>query len=434
MQREAASRSAMSPVPYWLATAPPFGAESARPVEGRADVVVVGGGLTGLSAALALAERGADVRLLEAGRIAGEASGRNGGHCNNGLAVDFGGVAARFGVERAREMYRAFDDAVCLVETLAARHAIDCDFRRSGKLKLAAKPAHFEAMQRAREVLAREVDPDTAILTRKDLSGEIGSDLFHGGLLMRRSASLHVGRFAIGMAEAAAGAGASIHQNAPVVGIARTAGGFTVATPRGSIFTREVVLATGVSAKGPFSWIRRRIVPVGSFIIVTEPLTPGLVEALLPGRRTYTTSRHIGNYFRMTADDRLVFGGRARFAMSNPASDLKSGAVLKRQLGALLPPLADVRIDHCWGGLVDLTADRLPRAGRHDGLHYATGFSGHGVQMSVYMGNAMGRTLAGEPVANPWRDLPWPAVPLHFGKPWFLPAVGLYYRVLDRIR
>ncbi|WP_288474212.1 FAD-binding oxidoreductase, partial [uncultured Pseudomonas sp.] len=157
------------------------------------------------------------------------------------------------------------------------------------------------------------------------------------------------------------------------------------------------------------------------------------LDELLPNRRTYVTSRIIGNYFRTTPDHRLIFGGRARFALSDPRQDAKSGAVLRNALGQLFPSLAQTPIDYCWGGLVDMTADRLPRAGEQDGLFYAMGYSGHGVQMSVHMGRVMAEVLEGRSQANPWRVLDWPAIPGHFGKPWFLPLVGLYYRVQDRL-
>jgi glycine/D-amino acid oxidase-like deaminating enzyme len=419
---------------FWLDTAPPFTGGSSAPVEGRADVAIVGGGFTGLSAALTLARKGVDAVVLEASRVCGEASGRNGGHCNNGLSHDFAGIRDRFGVERAREMYWAFDAGVDRVETLVREEKIDCDFVRSGKLKLAAKPEHFAKLAKNQELLAREVDPDTALIAPADLGEEVGTGLYHGGLLQRRGAMMHMGRFGVGLAEAAARAGARIHENTPVTAIERAEGGrFKVTTGRGTIIADNVLLASGASHHGPFGWLRRRIVPVGSFIIVTEPLGANRARAIMPGRRTCTTSQNIGNYFRMTADDRLIFGGRARFALSSPTSDLKSGAILQRHLKEVFPQIADARIDYCWGGLVDMTQDRLPRAGERDGIHYAMGYSGHGVQMSVYMGDVMARRMTGEDVANPWRDLPWPAIPGHFGPPWFLPFVGLYYRVMDRL-
>jgi glycine/D-amino acid oxidase-like deaminating enzyme len=151
----------------------------------------------------------------------------------------------------------------------------------------------------------------------------------------------------------------------------------------------------------------------------------------MPGGRTLTTSKYVGNYFRLSPDNRLIFGGRARFAMSNPQSDAKSGRVLEAALAEVFPQLAGVGIDYCWGGLVDMTADRLPRAGEHQGMHYAVGYSGHGVQMSVHMGKVMADIIGGGPADNPWRDLDWPAIPGHLGKPWFLPLVGAWYRLKD---
>ena len=157
-----------------------------------------------------------------------------------------------------------------------------------------------------------------------------------------------------------------------------------------------------------------------------------LTVALLPGKRNYVTTRHIGNYFRVTPDQRLLFGGRARFAVSNPKSDQQGGVILRQTLAKLMPELKDVGVDYCWGGTVDMSADRLPRAGQHNGLYYSMGYSGHGVQMAVHMGEIMANLIEGKTTRNPWQDLNWPAVPGHFGKPWFLPVVGLYYQLLDR--
>jgi glycine/D-amino acid oxidase-like deaminating enzyme len=417
---------------YWLDTAPVFNGSAAGPVPGRADVVVVGAGFTGLSAALALAKQGATVVVLESNRIIGEASGRNGGHCNSGLAHDFASLAGRIGLQQARDFYLAYDAAVDTVETIVAQEQIDCDFVRAGKLKLASKPEHYEKLARGCELLRREVDPHVELVARAGLAAEIDSDVFYGGLLQKTSAQMHMGKFGVGLAHAAVRHGARIYEQAPVTKVGPGAGGrFVVTSARGAIDAGQVLLATGNSRVGPFSYFRRRMISVGSFIVGTEPLDEALLDRLLPHRRTYATSKNIGNYFRVSPDNRLLFGGRARFAMSNPRSDEKSGHILRAAMEATFPALRGVRIDYCWGGLVDMTADRLPRAGQHDGLYYSVGYSGHGVQMSVHMGQIMADVMGGRHERNPWRALDWPAIPGHFGKPWFLPLVGAYYRWQD---
>jgi glycine/D-amino acid oxidase-like deaminating enzyme len=421
-------------LPYWQDTAAPFADANADAPEGEVDVAVIGGGFTGLSAALALAQRGANVAVLEAGRVATQASGRNGGHVNNGTAVDVGGLAQKYGLDAARALYHAYDDAVDTVERIVREQQIQCDFRRSGKIKLAAKPEHYEKIARSFELLNRDIDPETDLIPRARIRDEVGSDLFHGGLLHRKSAQMHMGRFGAGIADAARRHGARIYENAPVTALKRLQGhAHRITTPRGTLTAKQVFLATGPSVKGPFPWFRRRVIPIGSFIIATEPLNAAQLDSIMPTRRTATTTKNIGNYFRIAPDNRLIWGGRARFALSSPTSDAKSGRVLERSLHETFPQLGNVRIDYCWGGIIDLTADRLPRAGEHDGLFYAMGYSGHGAQMSVHMGQKMAAILAGDASVNPFRNLAWPAIPGHFGPPWFMPFVGAYYRLQDRL-
>ena len=417
---------------YWLDTAPRFSVGVEGPVEGRVDAVIVGGGFTGLSAALALTRRGASVMVLEAGRIVGEASGRNGGQCNNGLAHDFTGLVKRFGLERARAFYRAYNAAVDTVERIVHDESIECDFQRRGRIKLAAKPAHFDQLVRAHDALLAQVDADVRLVTPQSIRDEVGSDAFYGGLIQATSAQLHPGKFGVGLAGAASRKGARIYESAAVTELERPSrNAYRVISTRGTVEATQVLLATGTTSLGPFGWFRRRMAPVGSFIVVTEPVEPALLNCLLPTRRSYVTSKNIGNYFRATSDNRLLFGGRARFAMSNPRSDEKSGRILRATLARVFPELRSVGIDYCWGGLVDMTADRLPRAGEHEGMFYAMGYSGHGVQMSVHMGQVMADVMAGRADANPWGQLEWPPIPGHFGKPWFLPVVGAYYRLQD---
>ena len=418
---------------YWLDTAPAFAGAAQGNVPARADVVVVGGGFTGLSAALALARSGASVVLLEAGRVAGEASGRNGGQCNTGLAHDYADLAARLGADNARAYYHAYDSAVDTVEKLVRDEGIDCDFRRCGKLKVAAKPEHFDKLLRIGDQLRSTVDPTVEIITPERLPEEVGSERFYGGLLQRAGAQMHMGKFGVGLAAAAVRAGASVFESAAVEKIERAPGCYRLTSARGTIDAGQVFLATGNSSLGPFAYFRRRLVSVGSFIIATEPLPKETLDRITPTRRNYVTTKNIGNYFRITPDDRLLFGGRARFALSNPKSDEKSGRILAATMTEFFPELADTRIDYCWGGLVDMTADRLPRAGQHEGMFYSLGYSGHGVQMSVHMGQLMADIMAGKANANPWAGLDWPAIPGYFGKAWFLPLVGAYYKLQDRL-
>jgi glycine/D-amino acid oxidase-like deaminating enzyme len=424
---------------YWTASAPAF-VPRAADLPAQCDVAIVGGGFTGLSAALALARRGASVVVLEAGeRVAAEASGRNGGHVNNGLAVDYAEVAARVGVEQARTWYHAFDQAVDAVEHIVRNEQIDCDFMRHGKLKLATRPAQLDTLSRSAERLVRDgVDGDVEILDRARVRAEVASDGFVGGLLYKRSAQMHMGRFAHGLAQAAERSGARIHAGTCVQRLERIGAGqaHRVHTSRGTLRAQQVLLANGAARHGGYSsfgWLRRRIVPIGSFIVVTEPLGEHRASALLRERRTYVTVANIHHYFRLTPDHRLVLGGRARFAVSSPTSDARSGEILRAGMAHLFPSLAGARIDYCWGGLVDMTQDRLPHAGERDGLFYSTGYSGHGTQMSVLMGQRMAAVMAGDASANPWRGRKWPAIPGHLGPPWFLPAVGAYFRLKDRI-
>ncbi|MCY1414042.1 Gamma-glutamylputrescine oxidoreductase [compost metagenome] len=416
---------------YWLDTAPAFTGAQTGALPARVDVVVVGGGFTGLSAARALALKGASVAVLEAGRVVGEASGRNGGHCNTGVAQDYGSLVASLGADRARAYYRAYESAVKSVVTLVEEEGIACDLRRSGKLKLAAKPQHYEGLARTCELIRREVDAEVELLSAEQARAEVDSAEFHGGLLQRNGVQMHIGRFGVGLAEVAARHGALIYQQTTVQGWKAEAGGYRVDTSRGSLQAGQILLATGACQHGGLGWYRRRIVPVGSFIVATEVLPDTLLGRLLPQQRSYVTSRMIGNYFRVTPDNRLLFGGRARFAMSGGSSDAKSGKILQAAMAQMFPQLAQVKVDYCWGGLVDMTSDRLPRAGQHGGVYHSMGYSGHGVQMSVHMGQVMAEVMDGKAEANPWGELNWPAIPGHFGKPWFLPLVGAYYRVQD---
>lgn len=419
---------------YWLDTAPKGHPErSATTVGGHTDVAVIGGGLTGVVAALHLARRGAKVHLFEQHTIGFGASGRNGGMATTGMSIGIRDAVDKMGFDRAASIYRRYGEAVDLIEKLVADEGIDCDFARPGKLILATKPAHVQGFEKTAELLNTRLGGDLQLIPKTELRGEIGSDAFHGGMVDSKSASLHVGKYIRGLGEAAERAGVTIHEQAPVQSLTRTGTGHELQTPRGTIQASQVLLATGAYTRRPFRWHQVRIAPVGSFIIATERLDASVCDDLLPTRRVASDSKNLLNYFRITPDNRLLFGGRARFAMSNPQSDEKSGKLLREAMVHIFPQLTDARIDYCWGGVVDMTLDRMVKAGQHDGVHYSMGYAGHGVQMATFMGRQMAEYMSGDPEANIWRDFEFRRIPGHFGPPWFLPFAGAYYKFKDRV-
>lgn len=427
----------MKQIPYWLDTAPPFPDRTGKPLPERADLVVIGGGLTGLSTAYHTARKGAHVVLVEKDKVGSGASGRNGSMCTQGITIGTGEARERYGQQRARELYDAFREAVDVVEELTQKEQIDCDFQRSGRLGVAYKPNHFDSMQATQRDLAENFGHETRLLSKSELRSELGSDYYHGALLDPLSAALHVGKYVHGVAEAAERAGAEIHERNAATALTRTPdGGFLVETLQGTIRARQVMAATDAYTDKAMPWFRKRLINVGSFIVVTEPLGEARARELIPNGRLVVDSKNIGHYIRLTPDNRLAFGGRARFAPSNPASDLKSGDVLKQELAEIFPQLADVRIDYVWGGSVGFSYDRIPHAGEANGLYYSMGYCGHGVQMATYMGRAMAEVMDGNPEANPLRGLDFPKVPVPFynGTAWFLPFAGAYYKAKDRLR
>ena len=419
---------------YWLDTAPQDSVERSRTtVDGRTDVAIIGGGLTGVVTALHLARRGAEVHLFEQDTVGFGASGRNGGMATTGMSIGIRQAVDKLGFETAARLYGAYTEAIDLVEKLVTEEGIECDFARTGKLNLATKPAHYQGFAKTAELLNSRLGGDSQLVPKGDLPREIGSDVFHGGMVESKSAGLHVGRYIRGLGEAAERAGVTIHEEAPVQGLTKTGSGHEVQTSRGRIRANQVLLATGAYTRRPFYWHQVRIAPVGSFIIATEPLDVSVCDDLLPTRRMASDSKNLLNYFRITPDNRLLFGGRARFAGSNQQSNVKSGKLLRDAMVHTFPQLADAAIDYCWGGQVDMTLDRMVKAGQHDGVYYAMGYAGHGVQMATYMGRQMAEYMSGVPEANIWRDFEFRRIPGHFGPPWFLPVAGTYYKLKDRV-
>lgn len=411
----------------WTETAP-LPARGLAELPPRSDVAIVGGGYTGLAAAHVLARQGASTTVLEQHTLGWGASSRNGGFVLPGYQPEAESLSRQYGLAQARRLFAVSLEAVEYLERLVQEEQIDCGFTRSGGLTLAAKPQHCRALERSQRFLRQALGYQTELLGREELSGEIESGRYHGGLLDPGAGSLHPARYLQGLAAVAERAGAVLAEEAQVLEIRREGLGFGIRTSRGTVRTREVVVATDGYTGAVVPWLGRRVIPIGSYLVATPPLGAELCRRLLPGGRVVSDTKHLLYYFRLCPDGRLVFGGRASFA---PTTIQRSAEILARGLRQVFPQLANTSLEYAWGGQVGFTWNRLPATGRVDGMYFALGYCGHGVAMATYLGARVGQAIATA------RELPevsgrgFPGIPLYRGRPWFLPLVGAYYRVRD---
>jgi len=270
------------------------------------------------------------------------------------------------------------------------------------------------------------------VVPRAEQRREIGSDAYFGGVIYTRHASLHPARYHQGLLERARAAGAQVVAHCPVTAIARDGAGFRVTSARGTVAARDVVIATD-GYTGPLSpWLQRRVIPIGSYIIATEPLPATLIDTLIPRNRVVSDTRKVVFYYRASPDRRrILFGGRVSLSETDPTV---SGPLLHADLVKIFPELAGVRISHSWCGFVAYTFDELMRVGRHEGVHFATGYCGSGVGMGSYLGMRVGQQVLGLPEGRTaFDDLPFSTRPLYRGRPWFLAPSIHYFRWRDRL-
>jgi glycine/D-amino acid oxidase-like deaminating enzyme len=415
----------------WGATMPALPDRSARPLPDTADVVVIGGGYAGINAARELARRGVGVSLLEAHTLGWGASTRNGGIVHPGYKWGPRALIDRYGAGTGRALYRETLDGYETVKRLIAEEAIECDFREVGHLELAYAPSHVPGLEHERESLA-SVGVESTVLPRDRLREEIGSDAYYGALVVPGSGLLHPGRYFAGLVGAADRAGADLHEGVRARTIRRQADGrFVVETERGAILARDVFVATNGYTDGVVPTLRRRIIPIGSYIIATKPLPEDLALDVSPKGRAFFDTKNFLYYWHISADRRMVFGGRASMM---PTSIEHTAAILQRGLLEVHPQLAGQRIDYAWGGNVGFTFDRMPHVGRtSDGVAYAMGCCGTGVALMTHLGTKVGEWLAGGD-APVLARLRFPLVPVPYeGRAWFLPLAGEWFRIQDRL-
>jgi len=418
---------------FWLDTVD-IPAPAPQEFPQRVDVTVIGAGYTGLSAARTLAKAGASVAVFDSQTIGWGASSRNGGMVLSGLKLPAAMLIARYGREATARMYAASLAAIDFVEQLVREENIACDFSRTGHLEVACKPKHFDDFRRSAEIIARNFGHQQRLIPRDQLQSEIGSAIYHGGLVDDSSAGVNPARYVASLACAAERAGASIFEHARVEEIQREgAQGWKIATARGTLRAQNVLVATSGYTSRVTPALQKKIIPIGSYIIVTEVLPEKLAAELSPRNRMIFDSKNYLYYYRLTPEHRMLFGGRAAFFPETVGTIRRSAEILRRGMLTVYPQLREAKIDYVWGGTLDFAFDIMPHAGQLDGLHFSLGYAGHGVGMSTYLGDKIAQSILSGRDENPFSSIPFPGAPLNLynGRPWFLPAAGLWYKLLD---
>ncbi|MCV3739248.1 FAD-binding oxidoreductase [Rhizobium sp. TRM96647] len=394
-------------------------------------MLVVGSGYTGLHAAIELARGGREVLICDAEQIGFGCSTRNGGQISTSVKPGFATLAKAHGEATARRIFTDGRQSLAWTEAFIHAEGIECDFKVVGRFHVAHDRKSFSTLTASLKNQPKGLDVPAHVVPRAEQRSELGTDVYHGGVVFEKHASLDPGRYHAGLVRLARAAGVRLAANCKVTGLARSANGFTVETARGRVEARNVVLATN-GYSGPLSrWHQRRIIPIGSYIVATEELPETLVDELIPRNRVVSDTRRVLYYFRASPDRRrILFGGRVSVAETDPRL---SAPLLYREMQRLFPQLAGYRVSHSWMGYVGYTFDTLAHVGEQDGIHYAMGYCGSGVGMAGYLGMRVGQAILGKPDGRTgYGETSFPSRSYYFGKPWFLAPAVHVYRLRDR--
>lgn len=423
---------------YWLETVEAPTKTPHDPLPESTDVAVIGGGFCGLSAARTLAKRGVRTLVLEAETLGWGASCRNGGMVLTGMKLPVPTLISRYGRDAVHRMYAASLESIHLVEQIVKKEGIACSLARCGHLEVACKKAHFDAYAAAAAEIKREFNHELHIIPKSKLRAEIGSDIYHGGMVDEASISVNPAQYVNGLAAAAQRAGADLYDHARVTRVSCKAAaggsrGFQLETTRGNLSAKEVILATGAYTTKATPALQKKLIPIGSYIIATEKLSADLAHELSPRSRMIYDSKHFLYYYRLTPDNRMLFGGRAAFFPESESTVRESAELLRRGMIEVYPQLAHTKVEFVWGGTLDFAFDVMPHSGKIDEMHFAMGFAGHGVAAATWMGAKLAGVVCGDADDNPFTKISFPSAPigLRSGNTWALPLAGAYYRVLD---
>jgi len=417
--------------PYWWDRTPrPENVDQALP--DAADVVIIGSGYTGLSAAIQTAQQGLHTVVVDAEQAGWGCSSRNGGQVSTSLKPTFQELSKKFSADKALEIIREGHNAMDWIRGFIADNNIDCDYHETGRFHAAHDAYHYDWLKHRIESQPKEFKVDARMIPVDQQQEEIGSETYHGGAVFPYHASIDPARYHQGMLRCALDAGVHITGNCRVNDISRSQSIFKVATEKGEIRAKHVIVATSGYTSRTTPWQQRRVIPIGTYMIATEPLPEEQMDRLIPNNRVITDTRKLVVYYRNCPErKRILFGGRVSLNETNPQI---SGPRLHHELRNRFPELENTRISHSWMGFVGYTFDEMPHLGVHDGVHYCMGYCGAGISLASYFGACIGRQVVGNPEGKTGLDsTPFEGRFYYRGNPWFLAPSIFYYRWRDEL-
>lgn len=421
--------------PYWWDAAPLVD-RSANSIPDKCDVVIIGSGYTGLCAAIELAANGRQCLVLDASDPGSGCSTRNGGQISSSIKPGYAALSRRYGVEHAGAIMNAGHDGLFWIEEFIKQQGIDCAFERCGRFYGAHSAKYFKTLDKKLLDQPPGVSLNAEVVPASEQHRYIGSDHYHGGIVYHDHCSLDPGRYHLGLLSRAESLGATVIGNARVTRMqAAKAGvknsGFSVITTRGTVQANEVILATNGYSDDLFPWSRRRVIPIGSYMVATEELEKQTIDRLIPQGRIITDSRKLVVYYRPCPQGkRILFGARVSISETDP---LKSVPAMHQQLSMRFPELSAVKISHSWMGFVAYTFDDMPHFGKQEGIHYAMGYCGSGVSLSSYSGVQVARQVMGKDFNNAFEQTDFEQRFYYRRSPWFLSPSIAWFKIQDAL-